>query len=88
MILPGSLPGFLAGLRFALVGCWIIDVVAEEINAQSGLGYLINQAQTTDRTDIMFLCLAIYAVLGLLADALVRLLERRLLAWRRGFSGA
>jgi sulfonate transport system permease protein len=88
VVLPGALPGFLVGLRFALVGCWIVDVVAEEINAQSGLGYLINQAQTTNRTDIMFLCLAIYAVLGLLADTLVRLLERWLLAWRRGFKGA
>lgn len=88
VILPGALPGFLVGLRFALVGCWIIDVVAEEINAQSGLGYLINQAQTTDRTDIMFLCLAIYAILGLLTDAIVRLLERSLLGWRRGFRGA
>jgi sulfonate transport system permease protein len=88
VILPGALPGFLVGLRFALVAAWVIDVVAEEINAQSGLGYLINQAQTTNRTDIMFLCLAIYAALGLLADAIVRLLERRLLAWRRGFGGA
>jgi sulfonate transport system permease protein len=87
VILPGALPGFLVGLRFALVGTWIVDVVAEEINAQSGLGYLINQAQTTDRTDIMFGCLAIYAVLGLLADALVRLLERTLLTWRRSFKG-
>jgi sulfonate transport system permease protein len=88
VILPGSLPGFLVGLRFALVGAWVVDVVAEEINAQSGLGYLINQAQTTDRTDIMFLCLAIYAILGLVADAIVRLLERYLLVWRRGFQGA
>jgi sulfonate transport system permease protein len=88
IILPGALPGFLVGLRFALVGSWIVDVVAEEINAQSGLGYLINQAQTTDRTDIMFLCLAIYAVVGLLADALVRLLERFLLSWRNAFRGA
>jgi sulfonate transport system permease protein len=88
VILPGAVPGFLTGLRFALVGSWIIDVVAEEINAQSGLGYLINQAQTTNRTDIMFLCLAIYAILGLLADVIVRLLERTLLRWRRGFAGA
>jgi sulfonate transport system permease protein len=88
VILPGALPGFLVGLRFALVGSWIVDVVAEEINAQSGLGYLINQAQTTDRTDIMFLCLAIYAIVGLLADALVRLLERFLLSWRNAFRGA
>ena len=88
VILPGALPGFLVGLRYALVASWLVDVVAEEINAQSGLGYLINQAQTTDRTDIMFLCLAIYAVLGLLADVIVRWLEHSLLAWRRGFQGA
>jgi sulfonate transport system permease protein len=88
IILPGALPNFLIGLRLALVGSWLIVIVAEEINAQSGLGYLIMQAQTTDRTDIMMLGLAIYAILGLLADAMVRLLERRLLSWRRGFSGS
>jgi sulfonate transport system permease protein len=88
VILPGALPNFLVGLRLALVGSWLIVIVAEEINAQSGIGYLIMQAQTTDRTDIMMMGLAIYAILGLLADALVRLLERRLLSWRRGYVGA
>lgn len=88
VVLPGSLPGFLVGLRFAIVGSWLIIIVAEEINAQSGIGYLIMQAQTTDRTDIMFLGLTIYAVLGIIADLTVRLLEQRLLAWRRGFTGA
>jgi sulfonate transport system permease protein len=88
VILPGALPNFLVGLRLALVGSWLIVIVAEEINAQSGIGYLIMQAQTTARTDIMMLGLAIYAILGLCADALVRLLERRLLSWRRGFVGA
>ena len=87
VILPGALPGFLVGLRFALVGCWAVIVVAEEINAQSGLGYLIMQAQTTNRTDIMCLGLAIYATLGLIADGIVRLLERYLLTWRHGFKG-
>jgi sulfonate transport system permease protein len=88
VILPGALPGFLVGLRYALVGCWLIIVVAEQINAQSGIGYLIMQAETTDRTDIMFLGLAIYAALGIAADLLVRLLERRLLSWRHSFKGS
>jgi sulfonate transport system permease protein len=88
IILPGSLPGFLVGLRFALVSSWLIVIVAEQINAQSGLGYLIMQAQTTNRTDIMFVGLAVYAVLGVIADILVRLLESCLLAWRRGFTGS
>jgi sulfonate transport system permease protein len=88
VILPGALPGFLVGLRFALIGSWLIVVVAEEINANSGIGYLINEAQTWNRTDIIMLGLAIYAILGLIADAIVRLLERRLLSWRRGFTGS
>jgi sulfonate transport system permease protein len=88
VILPGALPGFLVGLRFALVSSWLIVVVAEVINAKSGIGYLINEAQAWNRTDIIMLGLAIYAVLGLIADGIVRLLERRLLTWRRGFSGS
>jgi sulfonate transport system permease protein len=36
----------------------------------------------------MFLCLALYAIFGLLSDAIVRLLERYLLTWRRAFKGA
>jgi sulfonate transport system permease protein len=87
VILPGALPGFLVGLRFALISSWLIVIVAEQINAQSGIGYLIMQAQTTNRTDIMFVGLAIYAILGVGADILVRWLERRLLGWRRGFEG-
>jgi sulfonate transport system permease protein len=88
VIIPGALPGFLVGLRFAIVGSWLIIIVAEQINAQSGLGYLINQAQAWYRTDIIVFGLVVYAVLGLIADNIVRLLERKLLAWRGGFSGA
>jgi sulfonate transport system permease protein len=85
VIFPGALPGFLVGIRFALVGCWLIVVVAEEINSQSGLGYLLAQAQSSYRTDIMVLVLAVYGGLGIVADLMVRLLERGLLSWRRGF---
>jgi sulfonate transport system permease protein len=88
VIVPGALPGFLVGLRFALVGSWLVIIVAEQINSQSGLGYLINQAQAWYRTDIIVLGLVIYAFLGLIADGIVRLLEWKLLAWRGGFSGA
>lgn len=88
VVIPGALPGFLVGLRHALVGCWLIIVVAEEINAQSGLGYLLTTAETSYRTDIMVLVLAIYGLLGLVADMIVRTLERTLLSWRRGFSGS
>ncbi|MEY9964551.1 sulfonate transport system permease protein [Streptacidiphilus sp. MAP12-16] len=88
VVLPGALPGFLVGLRFALTSAWLVIIIAEQLNATSGIGYLMNQAQAWYRTDIIVLGLLIYGLLGLLADALVRLLERRLLVWRRGFNGA
>ncbi len=85
VILPAALPSFLLGLRFALSVAVLVLVVAEQINAQAGLGYLINNARDFMRTDIIVVCLVIYALLGLGADALVRAIERRALAWRPSF---
>jgi hypothetical protein len=47
-----------------------------------GLGYLINNAREFLRTDVVVVGLVVYAVLGLVTDYLVRLLERRALRWR------
>jgi sulfonate transport system permease protein len=85
VILPGALPSFLLGLRFALAVAVLVLVVAEQINAQAGLGYLINNARDFMRTDIIVVCLVVYALLGLGADGLVRAIERRALAWRPNF---
>ncbi|NWJ25417.1 ABC transporter permease [Rhizobium sp. RM] len=83
VVLPGALPGFLLGLRFAVTLCWVSLVVVEQINATSGLGYMIDLARTYGQTDVILVGIVIYALLGLVSDSLVRLLERRLLSWRR-----
>jgi sulfonate transport system permease protein len=85
IVLPGALPQIFTGLRLSLGASWLALVVAEQINANAGLGYMINQAEQFDRNDVIFVCLLVYCILGLLTDALVRLLERRALAWRRSF---
>lgn len=81
VILPGALPGFLVGLRMSVAVAWLILVFSEQINATNGIGYLIIRAQTFFETDVILVGLATYAVLGLVCDALVRLLERKVLAW-------
>ncbi len=85
IVLPGALPQLLVGLRQSLGVAWLALIVAEQINASSGLGWMINDAREFLRTDVIVVGLVVYAVLGLLTDSLVRLLERRALAWRRGF---
>ena len=82
VILPGALPSGLVGLRYALGSAWLSLVIAEQINATSGIGFLINDARDFLRTDVIVVGLLVYALLGLGADALVRAFERRALAWR------
>jgi sulfonate transport system permease protein len=82
VILPGALPSLLTGLRYALSIAVLVLVIAEQINASAGLGYLVNNARDFLRTDIIVVCLMVYALLGLGADWVVRLIERRTLAWR------
>ena len=85
VVLPGALPTALVGLRYSLGISWLVLVAAEQVNATSGIGYLMNDARDFMRIDIMVVGLLIYALLGLGVDILVRWLERRLLGWRPSF---
>jgi sulfonate transport system permease protein len=85
IVLPGALPQMLVGLRQSLGVAWLALVVAEQVNANAGLGFMISQATQFLQNDVIFVALLVYCLLGLLTDALVRLFERRALAWRRGF---
>jgi sulfonate transport system permease protein len=85
VVLPAALPSFLVGLRQAFGIAWITLVVAEQINASAGIGYLVMNARDFLRTDIIFVGLTIYALLGLATDQSVRFLERHLLAWRPSY---
>jgi len=82
VILPGSLPSALVGVRQALGIAWLSLVVAEQINADHGIGYLIMNARDFLRTDVIVVGLAVYALLGLGTDAIVRAIEHRTLRWR------
>ncbi|TDU89662.1 sulfonate transport system permease protein [Kribbella voronezhensis] len=83
VVLPGALPGFLLGLRFAVTAAWLSLVVVEQINSTSGIGYMMELARTYGQTDIIIVGLVLYGVLGLLSDGAVRLIQRRALTWRR-----
>ncbi|WP_405622515.1 ABC transporter permease [Streptomyces sp. NBC_00076] len=87
VVLPGALPGAMTGLRYSLGISWLALVFAEQVNADSGIGFLMVQARDFLRTDVIVVCLIVYAFLGLLADFVVRTLERLLLQWRPTFTG-
>jgi len=86
VVLPASLPSIFTGVRLA--GAYSITalVAAEMIGAHSGLGFLTLNSQETFQIPTMYAGILMLAVLGLLLNYLLALLERRLLRWRRGLS--
>jgi sulfonate transport system permease protein len=85
IVLPGALPSALTGLQLSVVASLLALVVGEQINATSGLGFMITQAQQFLDNSVIMVALIVYAILGMLANGAVRLLERKVLAWRRDF---
>jgi NitT/TauT family transport system permease protein len=82
VVLPGSLPFVLAGLRLG-VGRALIGVIVGELYASSaGLGHMINVASHTLQTDRMLVGVLILTLLGVVMVEALRLVEKRVQRWR------
>lgn len=82
IIIPGALPSILQGVRLGLGMAWLALVIAELTGANSGVGYWMQMGREYMRVDIVLAALLIFAGVGKAVDSLVRLMERRFLAWR------
>jgi sulfonate transport system permease protein len=82
VVLPAALPELLTGLRLGATQAWLFVVVAEFFGASQGLGFRLTDSQQSTRVDLMFVAIVALAVLGKATDALIRLVERRVLRWR------
>jgi sulfonate transport system permease protein len=83
VIIPLALPGILNGLRFAAGISVVALVFAETIAANMGIGYLVTQASSLQQIPTLVVCIIIYALLGIGADVMVRVIERYSTPWRR-----
>ena len=79
-----SLPYFFASLMVSITLAFVGAVISETLASNDGIGYLMVKAQTFFQTDVIVVCLLVYAVLGVLSDFGVRTLEGRLLRWQPG----
>lgn len=82
IVLPLAMPSILVGWRYAAGSALLGLVAAEQINSSAGLGYILNNANQFQRTDIIIAGILIYALLGVVVDVVMRQLERSLLTWR------
>lgn len=82
VILPAALPEILTGVRLAVGVAYTSMVAAETINGVPGIGGMIRDAQRYNNTDVVVLGILVIGLSGLLIDASLQLLQRRLAPWR------
>jgi NitT/TauT family transport system permease protein len=82
VLLPGSMPYLLAGLRLALNAALVVTVAVEQLTARQGLGANIWLAWETLRTEELYATLLVIAVIGLSANWIMSLLTKKLVPWQ------
>ncbi len=86
IIFKGALPQIITGVRIGLGVGWMALVAAELVGANSGLGFLINDARSMLRTDTIAVGMLTIGIIGLLIDTVIQVLSRRLLPWSLALS--
>lgn len=81
VVFKGALPQIITGIRIGLGVGWMALVAAELVGANSGLGFVINDARSMLRTDIIVVGMLTIGLVGLLIDSAIRVLSRYLLPW-------
>lgn len=84
VVLPAVLPQLMTGIRVGFGVGWMALVAAELVGATSGLGFLINDARSLLRTDIILVGMFVIGLSGFTIDLLIRRLSRALLPWSVG----
>ncbi|AJE45841.1 ABC transporter permease [Celeribacter indicus] len=81
VVLPASVPSIFVGLRLSATTALLLLIAAEMIGANKGIGFQVMNAQYNFQIPLMFAAIFLLAVLGLAANQVLVLLQRRLCRW-------
>jgi len=83
VILPASVPTIFTGIRMAGTGAILVLIAAEMVGAKEGLGYLITYSQYNFQIPEMYAGILTIALLGLLINQGLSMLERKFSKWKQ-----
>ncbi|WP_258360354.1 ABC transporter permease [Moorella sulfitireducens (nom. illeg.)] len=87
VIVPGSMPFVVAGLRIGLGYAWMCVVAAELSGGMSGIGYMLMDSRALARTDRVLAGMLAIGAVGKSMDYLLQWFERKIIRWRRFYNG-
>ena len=88
IVLPGASPQIAAGMRTSVSLAVIMMVLSEYFSSTSGVGYVLLISKNTFQLVPMWASIVLIGVLGYTLNLGFLLVERRLLAWHRGWRAA
>lgn len=83
VLIPSALPSIITGMRISTGMAMLAIVGVEMLAADSGIGFLVIDAQRTFATDRMFAGIIVISLMGITLDRAARMIERRILVWHR-----
>jgi ABC-type nitrate/sulfonate/bicarbonate transport system permease component len=81
VIVPYIIPHLIGAIRVAAAASWGLDVAAEFMGSQQGMGYLIIIQQIYLRTAGIVTLVIIYSLLAVIFDTIIQIVERYLTRW-------
>ena len=87
VLLPAASGEIMGGIRAGVGISWILLVASELIASSSGIGWLMWNSRSFSRPADMLAACATIAILGLILDASLASVQRRLTIWRPVFQG-
>lgn len=83
VILPAALPAFLTGLRLGLAQGWTSLVAVELLASSEGIGFLMVWGRQLFQLDVVFVCILVIGIVGLVMDRGLNVVDRAAVRWPR-----
>jgi ABC-type nitrate/sulfonate/bicarbonate transport system permease component len=81
ILIPGTVPQILGGIRIALAGAWGLEAIAELLGAQHGIGKIVQVLAGATDVEGIFAALLVLGLAAVVFDALAALLFSTIAAW-------
>lgn len=82
VLIPHALPQIFDGFRVMNAIAWTYIILAEIVNAQSGIGYILQLAGQHNKPEWSFAGILVVGIIGIITDVLIRLVNGLLFPWR------
>ena len=81
VLIPAITPDIIAGIRVVAANSFGMCVAAEFMGTEAGFGYLVIEGRRFIKTDLLLVGVLLITISSMLANTLIKLIEKRVTRW-------